>query len=1100
MFFEVLNGKISELRLWNLSLEYHVRLLKLFESEEEDKETRTSTENEKTELEDSVSTIREQELKFPFYLIDCVIGLTPFEIPSKANLIVRDATSEFKQSSNGDISTDLFIRKAALVLIDDVQFLEPVGRDPHPRLGNTAKHYSSLDQVNYFLKQGYVPVSSISSVTFNLNILPESKKEPNLTLELSSELLVLETCADSAQTLVQLINELKPPIEGGQDIKYHTEVLPVDVLENIDDKAFNDPEQISKNPGSEETDTNNVDFVSDDLPSNLDFVESYYADKASRSSWNHSNSSPSISINVPSGQEYSKADLLLDQDLSILAQRSTSGDKYDSTSDSSSRQKFAVFEQRVHSHESMLDFSEDHFSRNHSDIVIESGTSSGRSSHGEQQQQYSNSSSSSSSLSDEDVEKKNDSHKNDSTKTKKPSIVLVPKVKINVNKLKRITWNLHDGYDWSHTQDIISNAVNRVEIRANEAHKQALEKKQLEIQQQRAEEAIASSLSDNQGEKEDQQEAEDDQRPQVIGDLLFNSIYIGLPDGDDPTDLRREINQEINDDSSVATTVTGRGSSRSPPAAPSSPSSRARRFSGTSSNGGGRRSNKDSARKKLKLKRSKFHKVKIELYDFLSEVSVFSDLNDHSKKNRGMVVAGEEGELLNRVGIRIRDFEIIDNVPTSTWNKFVTYMRSYGDRESDASMINITIDNVKPLADIAASEAILNIFVLPLRLHVDQDTLDFLTRFFEFKDDRFLDKDGKEEEILFIQKVDIRAVRVKLDYKPKKVDYRGLKSGHVTEFMNFFILDEAEMVLRRTILYGVPGISRLAQMLHGIWMPDIRSTQLGDVLAGIAPVRSLLRLGSGMKDLVAVPVREYRKDGRIIRSLQKGAWTFARNTTNEVVKFGAKLAAGTQNILESAEQAMGGTGAEGRRHKVVSAYSDDMTDEAYEGESEYEEQDDQEEILVASYYDTQRFNNRLAQEGLLQNEEETSPPANASEGRRHYQPESEKGKNRVVPSLYADQPSGVAQGLQVAYDSLGRNFTLAKQAVSDIGNQTADRGGNAQDAAKAVFKAAPVALIRPVIGATEAVSKTLLGVTNQLQPQQMKDVEDVSFFSLYICI
>src|SRR5699024_2830544 len=60
------------------------------------------------------------------------------------------------------------------------------------------------------------------------------------------------------------------------------------------------------------------------------------------------------------------------------------------------------------------------------------------------------------------------------------------------------------------------------------------------------------------------------------------------------------------------------------------------------------------------------------------------------------------------------------------------------------------------------------------------------------------------------------------------------------------------------------------------------------------------------------------------------------------------------------------------------------------------------------------------------------------------------------------------------------------------GTDTADRGGNAQDAARAVAKAAPIALIRPVIGATEAVSKTLLGVTNQIDPRQMRDIEDVS--------
>lgn len=43
----------------------------------------------------------------------------------------------------------------------------------------------------------------------------------------------------------------------------------------------------------------------------------------------------------------------------------------------------------------------------------------------------------------------------------------------------------------------------------------------------------------------------------------------------------------------------------------------------------------------------------------------------------------------------------------------------------------------------------------------------------------------------------------------------------------------------------------------------------------------------------------------------------------------------------------------------------------------------------------------------------------------------------------------------------------------------------------AVVKAAPIAIIRPMIGATEAVSRTLLGVTNQLDPNQLHDIEEV---------
>ena len=190
--------------------------------------------------------------------------------------------------------------------------------------------------------------------------------------------------------------------------------------------------------------------------------------------------------------------------------------------------------------------------------------------------------------------------------------------------------------------------------------------------------------------------------------------------------------------------------------------------------------------------------------------------------------------------------------------------------------------------------------ILPLRLHVDQDALDFMTRFFEFKDDSAPIQTSKSEPP-FIQRAEINSVRVKLDFKPKRVDYAGIRSGHTNEFMNFFILQEADMVLRRLIIYGVSGFDKLGKTLNDIWMPDVKRNQLPGVLAGLSPIRSLVNVGGGVRDLVVVPIREYRKDGRVMRSFQKGAAAFAKTTTSELVKLGAKLAIGTQTFLQGAE-------------------------------------------------------------------------------------------------------------------------------------------------------------------------------------------------------
>ena len=317
--------------------------------------------------------------------------------------------------------------------------------------------------------------------------------------------------------------------------------------------------------------------------------------------------------------------------------------------------------------------------------------------------------------------------------------------------------------------------------------------------------------------------------------------------------------------------------------------------------------------------------------------------------------------------------------------------------------------------------------ILPLRLHVDQDALDFITRFFEFKDSSS-PSNSTSADALFFQRVEVNSVRLQLDFKPKRVDYVGLRSGHTNEFMNFFILDRADMVLRHVILYGVAGLERLGKTLNDIWMPDIKRNQLPGVLAGLAPVRSIVNVGGGVRDLVLVPIREYRKDGRVVRSFQKGALAFAKTTTTELVKLGAKLAIGTQTVLQGAEEFLNQPQPLSQHHRTG---------------------------LAAEWEDA----------GL-----------------------DEIEKKRI--SLYADQPLGVIQGLRGAYASLERDLVSTKDAIVAIPGEIIE-SGTAGGAAKAVLRGAPTIILRPALGVTKAVGQTLMGATNSLDPENRRRMEDV---------
>ncbi|KAI6109491.1 hypothetical protein F5141DRAFT_1215004 [Pisolithus sp. B1] len=359
--------------------------------------------------------------------------------------------------------------------------------------------------------------------------------------------------------------------------------------------------------------------------------------------------------------------------------------------------------------------------------------------------------------------------------------------------------------------------------------------------------------------------------------------------------------------------------------------------------------------------------------------------------------------LLSRTLILVKDVEILDHIKTSTWKKFLTSLRtdSRGNvRETGSNMARVELVTVRPSPHHATKEARLRAKFLPLRLYVDQDALDFLKKFFAFNDPESpaTPDDASNNEEIYFQYAEVFPVDIKLDYKPRRVDYRALREGRTIELMNFFHFDGAEMTLRRLTLHGITGWSRFFDTLNDLWTPDVKATQLVDVISGVAPIRSA--------------------DGRILRGIQKGTRAFVQSTAMETIKLGARLATGTQVILEETENVLGGQFRNPVTAETLQVpYDSDTTD------------DDQEDLI----------------------------------------------------SRYAAQPSGVTEGVQSAYRSLRNGVHSAAQTILAVPMEVYERSGN-EGAMRAVVRAVPIAVLKPMIGATEAVSKTLMGLHNTLDP------------------
>jgi autophagy-related protein 2 len=734
-------------------------------------------------------------------LHNSAIGLSPQKAPSKGLLVLTDARCSTTIPPTETMHVDLELHQAGILITDDAHVTQsdassPLRNPPESTVVDTRV-------LNTLWKRGYSSVGSIMSAVINTRIYQKDEgKQSAVEVDVRNDFFLLETCADSTQTLSSILGGLSPPTPPSKQAKYLTEPMTIDdMISSFSGDAYAKPERpmetlfdVDEEPNIAEGDPDDL-ILDDDMTSSLygpisgmigDLDDDQYHPDQGYGETVESllDDDPFEMTTSPDDMPFSDTALMRDlrqQALSVKSSEPVDLGNYEI--EDLGFDALGVDEQALGS-------------RHRFNAPTSRRTRDGKA------------------LS---------------------SAKLPFKLRLrNVNA----TWHMHDGYDWQKTRDGITAAVEDVE--------------------QRAEERLA---------RRRQARVEPDDEESTIGDCMFNSVYITIPSNFTETpDIRRGINRQIDDLASESESVPASGMSR-----PTNYSASGRPI-------------RQTHRRRLKLERSRYHKISFELKGMSVDLDVFSP---------------GSGELQSSVDVRLRQFEIFDNVPTSTWKKFLTQQQNGDTPEISQPMVHIELLNRKTIQEREATDLMIHVAVQPLRLHVDQDALDFITRFTEFKDGAAEPPSTADQP--FLSRVEIDTVDLQLDYKPKKVDYVGLRSGLATEFMNFVILDQANIKLRHAIVYGIRGFEPLHKTLNDVWMPDVKRNQLPTILAGLAPVRSLVNIGTGVRDVVAIPIREYKKDGRIVRSVQKGAFHFGRTTASELARLGAKVAIGTQNLLSGAE-------------------------------------------------------------------------------------------------------------------------------------------------------------------------------------------------------
>uniref|UniRef100_A0A674I7J2 Autophagy related 2A n=1 Tax=Terrapene triunguis TaxID=2587831 RepID=A0A674I7J2_9SAUR len=311
------------------------------------------------------------------------------------------------------------------------------------------------------------------------------------------------------------------------------------------------------------------------------------------------------------------------------------------------------------------------------------------------------------------------------------------------------------------------------------------------------------------------------------------------------------------------------------------------------------------------------------LHDLLMEIQLTKVSFQHETYPSGAekLPAELEEQPVSRQVFIVQELEIRDRLASSQINKFLyLYTSEKMPRRAHSNMLTIKALHVCPEAGLGGPECCLRVSLLPLRLNIDQDALFFLKDFFTSlavsinpvlpmeagtEGSRGENSSSSNASSSTDQPIYFREFRFTSEV-PIWLDYHGkhMTMDQVGTFAGILIglaqLNCSELKLKRLCCrHGLLGVDKVISYALTEWLTDIRKNQLPGILGGVGPMHSVVQLFHGLRDLFWLPIEQYRKDGRIIRGLQRGAASFGTSTASAALELSNRLVQAIQATAET---------------------------------------------------------------------------------------------------------------------------------------------------------------------------------------------------------
>lgn len=81
------------------------------------------------------------------------------------------------------------------------------------------------------------------------------------------------------------------------------------------------------------------------------------------------------------------------------------------------------------------------------------------------------------------------------------------------------------------------------------------------------------------------------------------------------------------------------------------------------------------------------------------------------------------------------------------------------------------------------------------------------------------------ESLVYFQRCEVDQGRVRVDYRPRRVDYAAIYQGNYAELVNLIPWDGITLKLKPVVATGVHGWAGVASAVCGEWLEDVTANQ-----------------------------------------------------------------------------------------------------------------------------------------------------------------------------------------------------------------------------------------------------------------------------------